>query len=326
MDRRRFLLTSLAGVLAVPLAAEAQQAGRVYRVGYLSGWSRQTHDDELERALGRLGWILGENLFVEYRWTEGQYERFAPLAVELVRLKPHVVVAPQTAAALAAQKATLSIPIVMVFIAEPVGLGLVQSLARPGGNITGTTLWGGWEIFAKQLQLLREVAPGVSRVAVLYNPANRPAHPLVLKSVDAAARSMQIDLHPQGVRTREEFEAAFAAIVRAGAGALLEISDVLFITHRARLADLAIRSRLPTMFGLRQSVEAGGLMHYGSTSAEMLQRAATIVDKILKGADPAVLPVEEPTKYELVINLKTAKALGLTIPPSLLARADQIIE
>jgi putative tryptophan/tyrosine transport system substrate-binding protein len=286
MDRRRFLLTSLAGALAAPLVAGAQQAGRVYRVGYLAGWSRQTHDYELERALGRLGWIMDENLFVEYRWTEGKYERYAALAAELVRLKPHVIVAPQTAAALAMQKATSSIPIVMVFIAEPVGLGLVQSLARPGGNITGTTLWGGWEIFAKQLQLLREVAPGVSRVAVLWNPANRPAHALVLKSVDAAARSMWIDLHPQGVQTRDELEAAFATIVQAGAGALLEIS----------------------------------------TSSEMLQRAAAMVDKILRGADPAVLPVEEPTKFELTINLKTAKALGLTIPPSLLQRADQVIE
>ena len=326
MDRRAFLGTVAGGLLAAPLAAEAQQAGKVYRIGYLAGWSRQAHDYELERALGRLGWILSQNLHVEYRWTEGKYERYAPLAAELVRLKPDVIVAPQTAAALAAQKATSSIPIVMVFIAEPVGLGLVRSLARPGGNITGTTLWGGWEIFAKQLQLLREVAPGVSRVAVLWNPANRPAHALVLKSVDAAARSMWIDLHPQGVQTRDELEAAFATIVQAGAGALLEISDVLFFTHRARLAELAIRSRLPTMVGLRQSVEAGGLMHYGSTSSEMLQRAATMVDKILRGADPAVLPVEEPTKFELTINLKTAKTLGLTIPPSLLLRADQVIE
>ena len=326
MERRTFLATVAGGLLAAPLGAGAQQAGRVYRLGYLAGWSLQAHDDALEQALDRMGWRRGQNLLIEYRFTEGKYERYPASADELVRLKPDVIVAPQTAAVLAVQKATASIPTVMIFVAEPVGLGLVQSLARPGGNITGTTLWGGWQIFAKQLQLLREVAPRVSRVAVLWNPANHPAHHLVLRSVEAAARSMKIELHPQGVRALEEFAGAFAAIAQAGAGALLEISDPVFFTHRARLAELAIRAGLPTMFGLRQSVEAGGLMHYGATSAEMIQRAATHVDRILKGADPAVLPVEEPTNFELVINLKTAKALGLTIPQSLLQRADQVIE
>ncbi len=324
MDRRAFISGITCAFLTAPLAAAAQQAGRVYRVGYLTGSTVQS-DEELEQALDRLGWIKGRNLAIEYR-SAGTYERYPALAEELVRLNVEVIVAPPTAAALAAQKATRTIPIVMIFVAEPVGLGLVQSLARPGGNITGTTLWAGWEIFRKQLQLLKEAAPRIGRVAVLWNPANRPAHHLVLRSVETAARSMNIELQPEGAQGPEEFDRAFAAMRQGHAGALLVISDLVYLPHRARLADLAIKSRLPTMFAFPWDVEAGGLMSYGPDSAEMLRRAATYVDKILRGAKPADLPVEEPTKFDLTINLKTAKALGLTIPPSLLQRANQVIE
>jgi putative ABC transport system substrate-binding protein len=216
--------------------------------------------------------------------------------------------------------------IVMIFVAEPVGLGLVMSLARPGGNITGTTLWGGWEIFRKQLQLLREVAPRIGRVAVLWNSANRPAHHLVLRSVETAARSMDVELQPEGAQGPEEFDRAFAAMRQGHAGALLVISDLAYLPHRARIAELAIKSRLPTMFAFRWDVEAGGLMSYGPDQAEMVRRAATYVDKLLRGVKPADLPVEEPTKFNLAINIKTAKVLGLTIPQTLLLRADQLIE
>jgi putative ABC transport system substrate-binding protein len=324
ISRRTFVAVVTGGFLVTPLTAESQTTGRVHRVGYLTGSTIQV-DDELERALDRLGWIKGRNLAIDYRSAE-TYERYPALAEELVRLNVEVIVAPPTAAALAAQRATRSIPIVMIFVAEPVGLGLVMSLARPGGNVTGTTLWAGWEIFRKQLQLLREVAPRTGRVAVLWNPANRPAHHLVLRSVETAARSMSIELQPEGAEGPEDFDRAFAAMRQGHAGALLVISDLVYLPHRARLAQLAIKSRLPTMFAFRWDVEAGGLMSYGPNAAEMVRRAATYVDKILRGAKPADLPVEEPTKFDLAINLKTAKALGLTIPPSLLHRTDQIIE
>jgi putative ABC transport system substrate-binding protein len=300
------------------------KAEKIYRVGYLSGGASQL--EVLEQALSDLGWVKGRNLAIEFRSAAGKYERLPALAGELVRTNVDVIVAPTTAAALAAQKATASVPVVTIFVAEPVGLGLVQSLARPGGNVTGTTLWAGWEIFAKQLQLLKEVVPRVSRVAVLWNPANRPAHHLVLRSVETAARSMNIELRPHGARSPEEFDNAFAAIMQDRAGALLVISDGVFLSHRLRLAELAVKHGLPTMFAARQDLEAGGLLRYAPDLAEMVRRAATYVDRILKGANPANLPVEEPTKFELGVNLRTARALGLTIPPSMLLRADQIIE
>jgi putative ABC transport system substrate-binding protein len=324
MNRRRFLMTAVVGAMAAPLAAEAQPAEKIYRVGYLSGGASQL--EVLEQALSDLGWVKGRNLAIEFRSAAGKYERLPALAGELVRTNVDVIVAPTTAAALAAQKATASVPVVTIFVAEPVGLGLVQSLARPGGNVTGTTLWAGWEIFAKQLQLLKEVVPRVSRVAVLWNPANRPAHHLVLRSVETAARSMNIELRPHGARSPEEFDNAFAAIMQDRAGALLVISDGVFLSHRLRLAELAVKHGLPTMFAARQDLEAGGLLRYAPDLAEMVRRAATYVDRILKGANPANLPVEEPTKFELGVNLRTARALGLTIPPSMLLRADQIIE
>lgn len=309
-------------VVAATLPADAQSLGK--RIGYLTVGPNQA-DDDLERALRNLGWIKGQNLTIEYRWAEGKYERLPTLADELVRLNVDVIVAPPTAAALAAQKATRSIPIVMIFVAEPVGLGLVQSLARPAGNVTGTALWAGWEIFAKQLQLLKEVVPGATRVAVLWNPANPPAH-IVLRSIETAARSMRIELQPHGARGPSEFDSAFAAMRQGNAEALLFISDLAYVPHRARLAELAIKSRLPTMLSNRWDMEAGGLMYYGPSVVDMIHRAATHVDRILKGAKAADLPVEEPTKFELGINLKIAKALGLTIPPSILARADQVIQ
>jgi putative ABC transport system substrate-binding protein len=325
--RKRTCLVAAALVVAVltpSFAGEAQPVGTGRRIGYLTVGPRQP-DEELERALRDLGWIKGQNVVIEYRWAEGKYERLPALAHELVQLNVDVIVAPPTAAALAAHKATRSIPIVMIFVAEPVGLGLVQSLARPGGNVTGTTLWAGWEIFAKQLQLLKEVVPRATRVAVLWNPDNPPAH-ILLRSVATAARSMNIELQSQEARGPGEFDGAFRAMRQGHADGLLFIPDLAYLPYRIRLVELALASRLPTMLSTRWDMEAGGLMYYGASMVGMVHRAATHVDRILKGAKPAELPVEEPTKFELGINLRTAKALGLTIPRSLLVRADQIIQ
>jgi putative tryptophan/tyrosine transport system substrate-binding protein len=242
-----------------------------------------------------------------------------------VRLQADVIVAPSTPPALAAKNATKTIPIVTVGVVDPVGLGLVTSLARPGGNITGLTSYVTHEISAKQLEVLKATVPKVSRVAVLWNPAT-PAAALWLRETEVASLALGVQLQPLEARSLNDFDGAFAAMTTQRAGALLVLEDVLFINHRIRLADLAAKSRLPAMYTRREYVEAGGLMSYGPITSELFRRAATYVDKILRGAKPADLPVEQPTKFELVINLKTAKALGLTIPPSMLVRADQVIE
>ena len=318
-------------LLTSPVTAKAQPAGRVYRIGYLAaGWGSGTAYlrplEAFRQGLLKLGWVEGQNLLIENRFAEGQFDRLPGLAEELVRLKVDVIAASPTPAALAARNATRIIPIVGMSLTEPVEVGLVASLARPGGNVTGVTYGVDTDIFGKQLELLKEVIPKVRRVAVLSNPGNSPSQPLIISNVKAAARSLGLQLQLLEARGPGEFDGAFAAMAKDRAGALLVTGDSMFFFHRARLADLAVRNRLPSMSTQGQWVEAGGLMSYGPDFADMYRRAATYVDKILRGAKPADLPIEQPTKFELVINRKTAKALGLTIPPSLLTRADQVIE
>jgi len=270
-----------------------------------------------------LGYVEGQNLVLEYRGAEGQLERLPTLAAELVQLKPEVIVTQGTPAALAAQHATTTIPIVMVGVGDPVGSGLVASLARPGGNVTGLASVSS-ELVGKQLEFLKEVLPMVSRVAILWNPAN-PVHAVNVRAADVAAQRLGVQLYPMEASGPEAFASAFAAMTRAHVGALLVLGDAMVFEHRRRFAELAATSRLPTMHNIRPFVEAGGLMAYGPNTPDIRRRAAVYVDKILKGAKPADLPVEQPTKFDLVINLKTAEALGLTIPPTLLFQADEVI-
>jgi putative ABC transport system substrate-binding protein len=316
------------GVAATPLAAHAQQAGKVYRIGYLSTPTRESVENGVQaflRKLRELGWIEGQNVIIEYRWAEGDVERLPGLAAELVRSNMDVIVAPAGSAALAAKGATSSIPIVMIFPSDPVEIGLVASLRRPGGNITGTTFTTGPEIFGKQLQILKEALPRASRVAILSNPADR-SFALQMSEVETAARALRIRPYHVEARGPDDFERAFATMARERVDALLVHATSTFLAHRSRLAELAVNGRLPTMYSFRENVEAGGLMAYAVNMADFVGRSAVYVDKILKGAKPADLPVEQPTKFELVINLKTAKAIGLTIPQSLLLRADKVIE
>ena len=328
MNRLNAGLVLLIGLLVAPLATEAQQSGRVYRLGYLSTPTRESVEHGLAaflRTLRELGWIDGQNLIIEYRWAEGNVERLPGLAAELVRHKVDVIVAPAGSAALAAKNATSSIPIVMIFASDPVEMGLVASLRRPGGNITGTTFTPGPEIFGKQLQILKEAVPHASRVAVLSNPAD-PSFALQVRQVEATGRSLGIRLQHVEARGPEEFDSAFAAMARERADALLVTGTSTFLAHRVRLAELAVKGRLPTMHSFRESVEAGGLMAYAVNMADFVGRSAVYVDKILKGAKPADLPIEQPTKFELIINLKAAKALGITVPQALVLRADEVIQ
>jgi putative ABC transport system substrate-binding protein len=327
MERRAFVVGAL-GLLAAPLAAEAQQAGRVPRIGFLvltSPSSASRLLDAFRQGLRELGWVEGQNIVIDYRFAEGKYDRLPDLAAELVWLKVDVIAAGPTPPALAAKNATGTIPIVMTVAAHPVELGLVASLARPGGNVTGLSYDVGLETIVKGLELLKEALPKVRRVAILWNAVN-PAQALVIRDINAAARSSGVQLQLLGVRGPSEFDGAFAAMAKHRVEAVLVVADSLFNLHRAQLADLAAKNRLPSMHGLRENVEAGGLMSYGPSLVATYRRAAVFVDKILKGAKPSELPVEQPTKFDLVINLKTAKALGLTIPQSLLLRADQVIE
>ena len=325
--RRLICAISLAMLLA-PLVAAAQQPEKVPRIGYFSAGSPSGAPHLLEafrKGLRELGWVEDKNIVIDYRFAEGRSDRLPDLAAELVRLKVDIIVAVPTPAAAAAKNATETIPIVMINVGDPVGLGLIASLARPGGNVTGLSFGVGMETVSKGLELLKETVPKVRRVAILSNPAN-PSHPLAIREVKVAARSLGLQLQLLEARGPNEFDGAFAAMAKERVGALLVVADSIFILHRTRLADLAARSRLPAAYGVRENVEAGGLMSYGPSVRDLFRRAATFVDKILKGAKPADLPVEQPTKFELVINLKTAKALGLTIPPSVLIRADEVIQ
>ena len=322
-------LAATALILASPPIC-AQSAGKVYRLGYLSLSSSTSSymrpHDAFRQGLREHGWIEGRNIIIEYRWAEGHLDRLPQLAQELVRLKVDVIAANPTPSAIAARDATKTIPIVGISLAEPVAIGLVRTLARPGGNVTGVTYGVDTGIFGKQLELLNGVVPKVARVAVLINSANSPIVGLILDSIKTSASSLQLPLQVIDARKPGDFDGAFAEMNKERAGALLLPGDSMHFLHRARLADLALKGQLPSMSTQRQWADAGGLMSYGPSIPDVYRRAATYIDKILKGAKPADLPVEQPTKFELVINLKTAKALGLTIPASVLARADEVIQ
>ena len=314
-------------ILVAPLTAEAQQPTKVHRIGYLSpGFSpsRLSTLEALRQGLRDLGWVEGENLTIECRVAEGEVERLPALATELVHLPVEVIVAGGSAAIHAAQHATRTIPIVMATANEPVGEGFVGGVARPGGNITGMSNLAA-ELPGKRLEILKETVPQSTRIAVLANPANA-SHASDLHHVNEAARALGLSLYLVEVRRAEELESAFAAMTRAGADALMVLSDSILLSQLpGRIADLAATHRLPAIYVRRVYVDAGGLMSYGPSLPDLYRRAATYVDKILKGAKPAELPVEQPMKFELVLNLKTAQALGLTIPPTLLFQADEVI-
>jgi len=324
-------LIGLAVILAlslilVPLAAEAQQA-RVHRMGFISSASSSAmaaRDEAFKQGLRALGYVVGHNITIEYRWADGQNERLPGFAAELVNLKLDVIVTHGGVATRAVQQASTTIPIVIAAADDPLAAGLVASLARPGGNITGLSLMTP-DLTAKRLELLKEILPELTRVAVLWNSGNPVSEP-ELRKAEAAARSLGLQLQSLGMRDPHEFASAFSSVKRERAGALFVLPDAMFFGRRKEIVDLAASSRLPLVAHLREFADAGGLMTYGPNVADVHRRAATYVDKILKGAKPADLPIEQPTKFELVINLKTAKALGLTIPQTLLVRADQVIE
>ena len=316
------------GIVERPLAADAQQTARPYRIGYLSSGGSDGGPHlvaAFRRGLSELGWVEGQNITIDFRFAEGRFERLPELAAELVRLKSDVLVAVATPTAAAVKDVTATIPIVGITLADPVGLRLIASLAHPGGNVTGLAYSVGVETVVKALELLMEAMPRIRRVAILANPAN-PYHALALEGMKDAAQSLRVRLQFFEARRPAEFEGIFTAMGKERAEALVVVPDSMFQLHRARLANLAASGGVPTAHGLREYVEVGGLMSYGPSLRDIWRRAATYVDKILKGAHPADLPVEQPTKFELVINLRAAKALGLGIPPSLLARADEVIE
>jgi putative ABC transport system substrate-binding protein len=327
--RREFIGTLAGALLAAPLAAEAQQAAKIARIGFLTlnlALNPQLREAFL-RGLRDLGYVEGSNVVIEYRDAEGKPERLPALAAELVALKVDVIVAPPTLAALAAKQATRTLPIVFT-AADPVTDGLVTSLARPGGNVTGLSTTAAPEIVGKRLELLKQAVPGVNRVAVLWQPGGQGerTNKDMLKGAEVAARALGVRLHVVEARGPEDFDRAFSDMTRARAGALTSVGTTMFFNERRRLVALAAKNRLPAAYSQREFVDAGGLMAYGANIPDLWRRAATYVDKILKGAKPADLPVEQPTKFELVVNLKTAKALGLTIPPALLVRADEVIQ
>ena len=314
-------------LLLAPLAIEAQQAG-VPRVGYLGNSSPSLEVDLLDafrEGLREFGYTEGQNIIIEYRWAEGKYDRFPDLLADLVRLKVDAIVTAGTPGALAAKRATKTIPVVMAVAGDAVGTGLVASLARPGGNVTGSTTIV-QELEGKRLELLKEVVPKLSRVAFLSNPTN-PLSPIILKQTQLAAPTLHLRLEPiVEVKGVSELERAFATISKARPDALIMVADRFLLAERTRIVKFVEKHRLPTMYPYSEMVKDGGLMSYSPSYPDSFRRAAKYIDKILKGAKPADLPVEQPTKFELVINLKTAKALGLTIPPSVVGRADQVIE
>ena len=324
--RRRQFIALLGGAAAWPLAAQAQQAAKVFQIGFLfygsSGSSPEL--DAFRQGLREFGYIEGQNIAVEYRFAGGQVERLPDLAAELVRLKPDVIVTPATPASVAAKQATGTIPIVFAGVADAVGAGLIANLARPDGNVTGLTSISA-ELGGKRLELLKRLVNNASRVAVLYNPADR-SNVLVLKELQEAAPALTLTLQPFEVRGPSEFEGAFAAMTRERADAMFGAAGILTFQHRQTVVDLAAKGRIPTLWGHRQFVEAGGLMSYAVNFYDQIGRTAAYVDQILKGAKPGDLPVQQPTKFEFILNLKTAKALGLTIPPGVIAIADEVTE
>jgi putative ABC transport system substrate-binding protein len=329
-DAVGLIVALVLGFLVVPLAVEAQPAAKVSRIGILSPFSLAnqgpTRVDTFRQGLQELGYREGENILIEYRWAEGHPERLAGLAADLVRLQVDVIVTVSMTGVRAAQQATATIPIVSGGAGDLVGGGLVASLAQPGGNITGFTDINP-ELNGKQLELLKEVLPGVSRVAFLSDGLTHPeTRALHSQEAQAAAQRLGLQLHPVEVRDAQELPSAFAAVTRQGADALITMLSSFTLHHRRQIVALAAERRLPAMYQGREFAEAGGLMSYGTDRVDQWRRTVTYVDKILKGAKPADLPVEQPRKFELVINLKTAKVLGLTVPPTLLFQADEVIK
>jgi ABC-type uncharacterized transport system substrate-binding protein len=323
--RRREFITLLGGAAAAwPLAARAQQGGKKYTVGILSAGTTSPLITPFSAALRELGWVEGENVVFEHRYAQNWLERLPELAADLVRLKVDVIVAIGTLAPQAAKQATTTIPIVMTAAGDPLGSGLVASLARPGGNVTGMSLMAP-DLGGKRLELLKEVLPRISRVAVLWNATN-PYAALVFKETEVGGQTLGIEVQSLDVRAPDDFDGTFEAARRQHPEALITVEDPLTFSHRKRIADFTAEQQLPSLHGVREFVAAGGLMSYGASLADLFRRAAGYVDKILGGAKPADLPVQQPSKFELVINLKTAKALGLTVPPTLLVRADEVIE
>ncbi len=330
--RRKIRRTLILAAAAVPVlawagAVRAQAPAKIRRIGFLSPWAPS--DAALwHRAfrvgLSDLGWVEGKNISVEYRYAEGRSDRLPDLAADLVRLKVEVIVASATSDALAAQKATRAIPIVLVAAADPVASGLVESLARPGGNITGLSQMS-MELGGKRLELLKEIVPKLSRVAVLWNPQGA-ASPMYWKEIQLPARQLGVQLHSLEIRSPTDFEKAFENAIRARADAISIMPDPVIVANLKRIADLAVKSRLPSILHIAEFADVGGLVAYGPDRSDLFRRAATFVDKILKGAKPGDLPIDQATKFELVFNLKTAKAIGLTIPPALLFRANRVIE
>jgi len=325
MDRLAFISTLAGGLLAAPLAAEGQQTGRAVRIGFLSSALSPTGLEPFRQGLGERGYREGRNVAIEARFAGLALEQLPGLAAELVQLHVDVIVTASTPAAQAAKNATKSIPIVMTTGGDPIGAGLINSLAKPGGNVTGLTHLAGPEMQQKLLELLKEVAPASARLSVITNQAI-PPEASGLTAMQGPAQALGLKLVPIEVRRPDQFEAAFRTIVRDRADSLFAFESPMNVAHRKEIGEFAAQHRLPTVFGVRSFVDAGGLMSYGTDFADLYRRAAIYVDKILKGANPADLPIEQPTKFDLVINLKTAKALSLTIPPALLQRADQVIE
>jgi len=328
IERRRFIEIIVGALLAAPLAAEAQQSGKVYRIVFLGASSPELESElvaAFREGLRDLGYIEGQNIMIEYRWAEGRYDRYPAFVAEAVRHKVDVIVTAGTPAALAAKEGTRTLPIVMAAIGDPIASGVVSSVARPGGNITGSTSMTP-EIDAKRLELLKELVPGASRIAILWNPANPGNRPRI-GEMKAAAKALRLTLEPiVDAGDGDQLKKGFGAIVAARSQALIMVSDRALLAHRDRIVDFAMKRRLPGLYAYREFVKVGGFASYGPSYRVMFRRAAVYVDKILKGAKPGDLPIEQPTKFELVINLKTAKALGLTIPPSVMGRADEIIQ
>jgi putative ABC transport system substrate-binding protein len=324
--KRREFITLLGGAVAWPFAARAQQAGKWPTIGFLGAATSSVEGQRVAafvQRLRELGWIDGRDLAIEYRWAEGRNERYAEIAAEFARLKVDVIVTLATPATLAVKQATAVIPIVFVSVADPVGIGLVASLARPGGNATGLSAQT-LDLVGKRLELLREVVPDLRRLAIMAN-IGAPGAVLEMAEAQAAARKLSLEVTTSEIRRAEDIAPAFEAL-RERADALYLCPDPLMNSNRTRINILAVGARLPTMHGVREYVEVGGLMSYGANVPDQYRRAADLVDKILRGAKPADIPVEQPTKFDLVINLTTAKALGLTIPESFLLRADEVIE
>jgi putative tryptophan/tyrosine transport system substrate-binding protein len=325
IERRKFLAT-LGGAVAWPLAARAQPSGKTYRIGFLGPGSyagRKRDIDALRMGLRRLGYEEGRNIVIEYRWAEGRYDRLLELTAELVKLNVDVLVTAGTPGALAAKQVTSTIPIVLAAVGDPVAAGIVDSLARPGGNVTGLTFFF-VEICAKRVELIKEAIPALSRIAVLINPAN-PSHLLALPAMQGMASALGAELVPVETKGLDDIAAAIATMMARRARALVAIDDPRFISIARQMAELALQNSLP-MIGFKPQAEAGALMDYGVDLAHLYSRSAAFVDKILKGTPPADLPIERAVKFELVVNLKTAKRLGIELPASVLIRADEVIE